>query len=435
MPYASVELEVEEDPKGRLRVSGGDVVSALLNALRQGELDVACRLYEESGRAVAERLLAELQEAPKLREAAASMFAQARDFARAARVRELAKHWPDAAQLYAEATDFESAARCYKKAGDLFHAAQCFDAVGNTDEAVALYDKLGEHEVAADCLLRNGRPAEAAARYQKSGRTGAEADALRMVAKGDPKRVPAVKRLAEILVERNRLAEATELVVETMREEAAAKDDLDLHDKLAKLFDKQNFPEHAERLRARMKRLTHRKASALKEAGIEVEPAASESQERRNLDAAAALAQSPDDGYTSLKAVPLFAKLSLEDLRDLHRLATELTFKPGAAIVEANVDPPGILVLLEGTAEVHAVGDRGQLRHLNSVGVGAYLGEVSLLSGSLTSARVVASSYVRAIGISRDKFEGFLQTRPSAALRVYRAFARGLADRVRALSK
>ena len=67
MPYSSVEFEVSEDPEGRLRVSGGDVVSALVNALAQGELDVACRLYEESGRAVAERLLAAVQAEAALR--------------------------------------------------------------------------------------------------------------------------------------------------------------------------------------------------------------------------------------------------------------------------------------------------------------------------------------------------------------------------------
>ena len=433
MPYSSVEFEVSEDPKGRLRVSGGDVVSALVNALAQGEIDVACRLYEESGRAVAERLLAAVQAEAKLREPAARMFAQARDFARAARVRESAKHWPDAALLYAEATDFESAARCYKKAGDLFHAAQCFDAIGDTDEAVALYDKQGEAEVAADCLLRNGRPVEAAARFRKAGKSGAEADSLRLVKKGSKQRMPAVKRLGEILIERNRLAEATELIVETLQEEAAARDDLELHETLAHLFDRQQFPEHAERLRTRIARLQRRKATAAG-APETANPPVTASAEHRRLDAAAELAQSPDDGYASLKRVPLFAKLSLDDLKDLHRLTAEKAFQPGKAIVEINVDPPGLIVLLEGTAEVHAVGDRGQLRHLNSVGPGAYLGEISLLSGSLTSARVVASTYVRALVISPDKFSGFLQTRPSAALRIYRAFAKGLGDRVRALS-
>src|SRR5437870_2308169 len=110
MAYSSVEFEVEADTKSHLRLSG-DVLGALKNALAQGELEVAVRLYEESGRAVAERLMAAVKDEPPMREAAARMFVAARDFVRGARLHESARHWPDAAQLFAEAGDFESAAR------------------------------------------------------------------------------------------------------------------------------------------------------------------------------------------------------------------------------------------------------------------------------------------------------------------------------------
>ena len=36
--------------------------------------------------------------------------------------------------------------------------------------------------------------------------------------------------------------------------------------------------------------------------------------------------------------------------------------------------------------------------------------------------------------VARDKFEMYLESHPSAALRIYRLFSEGLADRVRALS-
>jgi hypothetical protein len=56
MAYASSEFEIVEDAQGALRVTSGTVVAALLNALEQGEVPLACRLYEESGSASSEEL-------------------------------------------------------------------------------------------------------------------------------------------------------------------------------------------------------------------------------------------------------------------------------------------------------------------------------------------------------------------------------------------
>ena len=81
-----------------------------------------------------------------------------------------------------------------------------------------------------------------------------------------------------------------------------------------------------------------------------------------------------------------------------------------------------------------ASGDAGP-RYLNSLGPGDHLGEISMLCNSLTSARVVASTWLRSLAIPRQQFERYLVTHPGAALRIYRLFAEGLAGRVRALSQ
>lgn len=427
MPYSSSEFEVEEDAKGSLRVTKGDVASAILNALAQGENDLACRLYEESGRGSAEALLEKLKKAAaETRDAGAAMYAQARDFVRAAKLHEHAKNWPDAASLHAEGGDFSSAARCYKRAGDLFHAAQCADACGEVDEAISLYGELGDRETAADCLARNGRHLDAARLYAELGNTRSETEALRQVPKSAPDYVHAVRRLAELLSLRNRTAEAIELLTEAGRENEAARTDIPLHALLAELFDKEGYPDHAARLRARMARLAQREGAA-------ASPHAPTHPSGLKLDAAAQLAAAPDSGYSFLKEIPLFARLTLDDMRDLYRLATEVTFTPGKHVITEGADSPGLVVLLEGTVDVVAVQD-GSVRYLNSLAVGSYLGEISLISRSVTSARATASTLCRALLISPDKFDGFLKTHPRAALRIYELFAKDLAGRVRALS-
>jgi CRP-like cAMP-binding protein len=118
---------------------------------------------------------------------------------------------------------------------------------------------------------------------------------------------------------------------------------------------------------------------------------------------------------------------------EIDRLTTEATWPPGENILEVGVDPPGLIVIVEGDAEVYALSGEGA-RHLNSLGPGAHLGEISLVSNALTSARVTATTMVRGLCISREQLEMYLESHEEAALRIYKLFCEGLAERVRALS-
>ncbi len=363
-----VELELGGDEGAGAGI--GNVVRALQAALTQGDLDLAARMYEDSGQHVAEQLFTTVLQTPAAtRHNAARMFVLARDFARAARLYEQLKAWPDAAHIYEEASDFAAAGRCWKRSGDLSRAARNLDAAGDADQAVALYEQIGDRESRADCLLRSGRFFEAADLYVELGNVRGEVDALRKVPQTDPRRVDAVKRLA--------------------------------------------------RVRTRMQRI------AARERIVAAAPPPPPS--------ASGPAPAPLEDYGFLKAIPLFGKLPLQDMKDLYRLSAEVTYKPGAIVVEEGVDAPGLIVIVEGSAEVVAIG-AGGARHLNSLGPGDHLGEISLISRSVTSARVVASSLVRALKISPDRFAGFVHSHPAGAVGIYRLFSEKLAERVRALS-
>ena len=396
-------------------ISEKNLVGVLVGLLQQDDIDSATHLYEEGGRAVAEQLFSVLQKGDaKLREAGVRMYVQARDFARAARMHEQARFWPDAARFYEEAGDLASAARCWKKAGEPKRAARALHASGAVEEAAALYQELKQPDARATVLARGERWLESAAAYRDAGNTRAETDVLRQVPQEHPDRVPAVKRLAEILLKRNRANEAAQLVADAARDNEVGRTDVELHELLATLFDQLGQAGHAERVRLRAQRLRARQATPESVPASEAPPP-------------------EQDGYRFLKQIPIFARLTLGDMRDLYRLAAEETWSPGEQIIDAGVDAPGLVILIEGDAEVYALGPGGA-RHLNSLGPGAHIGEISLLSKSLTSARVTASTQVRGLRIERDKFEMYLESHPSAALRIYRLFGEGLADRVRALS-
>lgn len=400
-------------------ISERNLVAVMVAMLQQGEVDSASQLYEEGGRAVAEQMLAVLIKSDKsVREAGAAMYVQARDFSRAARLHESARFWPDAAKMYEEAGDMPSAARCWTKAGEPQRAARAHDAGGAVEEAAALYQELKQPEARGTVLARGEHWLRSAQAYREAGNTRAETDVLRQVPAQHPDRVPAVKRLAEILLHRNRASEAAQAVADVLRDNDAGRTDVELHELLAGLLERLGQSGHAERLRLRAERLRGRQGV------VREEPEQVPSPEP---------VVTPPEGYQFLKSIPIFSRLSLGDMRDLYRLAKEETWKPGQQIVEVGIDAPGLIIIIEGDAEVYAVSDDGP-RHLNSVGPGTHLGEISLLSNSLTSARVTATSMVHGLHIEREQFELFLTSHPQAALRIYRLFSENLAQRVRALS-
>jgi hypothetical protein len=139
------------------------------------------------------------------------------------------------------------------------------------------------------------------------------------------------------------------------------------------------------------------------------------------------------NGYGFLKAIPIFSELSLDDMKDLYRVAQQVMIPAGATVLEKGALASGLFVLLDGTVDVFS-GPEADARQLNSLGPGAHLGEISLVSDGPTSAQVRARTPVRALRITRAGFQHYLDTHEAAALRIYRLFTQNLAARVRALS-
>ena len=147
----------------------------------------------------------------------------------------------------------------------------------------------------------------------------------------------------------------------------------------------------------------------------------------------AAGAKPPVDGYGFLKALPMFAELSLPDMKALYRACSEMQFAAGQHLIEIGQPGKGLFVIVDGMVEVYGGPDVGS-RLLNTMGPGSHVGEISLVRDSPTSARVTARTAVRTLFVSRDAFADYLYGNPAAALCIYRLFTQNLADRVRALS-
>jgi CRP-like cAMP-binding protein len=381
--------------------SGEGTLQALQALMVLDAPDMAARLYEDLGAAQRERLQKEaVSTPPGERQKLAQVMRQARDFAGAARMLDGCGQEALVAELYVQSGHYLDAAEAYLRAGEAEKAAAAFERCGALERALEVYRGLNAREPMAQCLVRLGRPYEAAVIYRELGQSHAEVEALGSVPTGDPRHLESVLRMCKLLDAEGFTRRAAALVADTMRGSEAARADPALAAEKARLLRRMGMEAEADAVIARLP----------------------------------AHASTPEaNGYGYLKAISIFGELSLDDMKDLYRVARQVLIPAGAVVLEKGVPGVGLFVLLEGTVDVFS-GPEADARRLNTLGPGAYLGEISLVQDAPVSAQVRARTAVRALRITRAGFQHYLDTHEAAALRIFRLFTQNLAARVRALS-
>lgn len=409
---------VDDENGGRFVPVGGPVVE-LRQLVAKGDLDVAVKLYEETGSSAREQLLQEAAAASfETKKAIALLFRKARDFKAAARAFAHAKLDGEAAASFEQAGDYPAAAACWARAGEVLKAAAAYERAGQTKEAVELYRQAGAAERAAECLARGQRYLEAAQEFRAQKNTHAEVEALRAGLSAEPGNLELAARLGELMLQHGRKEQAAQLLIETAQRSPAAKENGAYLTLLAQALDAVGNAPAAAKIRARLQGM----------------PAVSTAPVVAATSPGAAAIHTPQaDAYGFLKALPMFAELTLEDMKALYRVCQQRTFAAGQHLIEIGQPGKGLFVIVDGQVEVYAGPDAGS-RLLNTLGVGGYVGEISLVQDGPTSARVTARTPVKVLFISRDAFHQYVYSAPTAALRIYQLFTYNLAERVRVLS-
>jgi tetratricopeptide (TPR) repeat protein len=405
-------INVTHDTEGFIGATGGSIFQVVHGLAARGHVDVAVQAYEDLGALQRERLLKEAESASDaVRWELVEVLQRARDFAGAARLLASCSLDAAAAPLYEQAGELVESAQAYLRAGETELAATSFERGGMLEQALELYRTLGAKASMAQCLVRLERPLEAAALYRELGNTHAEVEALGSVPAGDAHHLEAVLRMCKLMDGDGHPQRALALLVDTLRSSEEARADPALLAEQARLLRRMGREADAEAVLAKLPG---------------VPPSSAE--------AAPSVAAVPAvNGYGFLKAIPIFSELSLDDMKDLYRVAQQVVIPAGATVLEKGALASGLFVLLDGTVDVFS-GPEADARQLNSLGPGAHLGEISLVSDGPTSAHVRARTPVRALRITRAGFQHYLDTHEAAALRIYRLFTQNLAARVRALS-
>ena len=132
-----------------------------------------------------------------------------------------------------------------------------------------------------------------------------------------------------------------------------------------------------------------------------------------------------------LRLVPLLADLSPTDLKRVAAIATEQHFLDGEVIFEQDEQGDEMYVVVAGEVRVLVAHPGEPDREVAHRKVGETVGEMSVISGGVRSATLIASGDVHVLCLDQKSFEGLLRERPDVSLAVMRM----LCDRLRQVTQ
>lgn len=363
------------------------VLGGLLAALKAGRVDEAVDVYSRCREDIGFQLISRSQADRELFKQTANLFFRARDYARAAYCCEHLEEHLKAAQLYERCDDYAHAAQMYASAGDRAKAAEMFEKDGNLVEAGRLFRDQKEPLRAAACFERAKRPFDAATMYQEAGKLEKAIEVLNTIDEEHPERKVANRVIKELMAQVNlRRAQTGQISALQV-------------------------------------------APATPSVSVEEQPPAPEP----ILVGGGQLGEGGTgivtvmEGFNVLQELPLFAEVSLPELKSIYHLCEVKTVQPGDVLIRAGKPAEALFVVMSGEIEVKTPSDD----HVTMLGIGQHAGEMSIVDDAPAGVHVVAAAPGRVLRLDKRGFRHALATNDSLALRVMKVFVKVLTERLR----
>ena len=122
------------------------------------------------------------------------------------------------------------------------------------------------------------------------------------------------------------------------------------------------------------------------------------------------------DELAVLTQVPLFSRMTIDELRGIHTLMTAHTYPPGQVILSDGELGDTFHVVLDGHVQVIVPDATDHDLIVDEVGAGGFFGELSMLTAESPVVRVQTLDRVATLALDRSAFYMFLQQYPHAAL-------------------
>ena len=116
---------------------------------------------------------------------------------------------------------------------------------------------------------------------------------------------------------------------------------------------------------------------------------------------------------SALASIPLFADLSKKELQFLASMTTDVSVKDGATLVKQGEPGKEAMVIESGTAVVRRDGI-----DIDTMGPGAFFGEMSLVDNMPRNADVVATSDMDLLVMNSREFSSVLSEHPQVAVKI-----------------
>jgi CRP-like cAMP-binding protein len=132
---------------------------------------------------------------------------------------------------------------------------------------------------------------------------------------------------------------------------------------------------------------------------------------------------SDQDRVERLRNIPLLQQLSDSTLQEILKCAAEFEANTGHVLVQPNQAGSGLFIIEEGSVSVELPDRKREL------GPGEFFGELALLrADEKHTARVCASSPIKALAIPREEFDKLLDREPVIAVEMLKTLAKRLAE-------
>ena len=131
----------------------------------------------------------------------------------------------------------------------------------------------------------------------------------------------------------------------------------------------------------------------------------------------------------SLQAIPLFQKLSYQQLSQIATLLSEESFKPGEQIIREGEPGDKFYICLSGRVTV----EKGK-SVISELKAGDYFGEMALVDNSPRSAHVFSREETHVLVMSRKNLIDLIRRTPQIAMRFLWSFTQVLTSRLRLTS-
>lgn len=441
----SREVEFDWSEDGGRMVSTGRVRSVIMYHLTRRECEQAAQLIVASAPEIADALLAQDVQTSSIavREALAEAFIIARDFARAGRAALMIGDPGRAAPYFEQGGQLAEAAELYERAGKLMRAAELRERSLDYDRAAALYGKAGKQDRAAAVLERAGNNYAAGRIWARMHHLDRAVRVLQRVEDGDVHHIAAMTLLGHILTAAGHKEAAAAKYIEIIKSRKLSEETADAYERLAHLYLEMNEKDAAVKL---LRALVAFDPTRVDAAGLLAQidrgpvptpskappPNSASLLPMPNLDpATTGLFTALHRDVDVLRQLPLFAELSLDELRALHAIGERTVFAPGATLIEEGHEGADLFVILDGAVVVTLVDDDGRTHPLVDLGYGASLGEMALVDRGPTSARVVARTQTTTFRWPLEALRSHLATNAQTELRLLKVISRTLSVRLR----